>query len=131
MHPNQRRGSASEYTAAAYFSEHGWEIFWPPTGASPCDFIMVKEDQTQRVQIKTAVTWRKGPSTYLRVKLSGNNNYKPGDFDLLGVVGPESRMWVIPFDKLPERSMIYLEKHNGPRERDYGWGEYEVKRGES
>ena len=131
MHPNQRKGSASEYRAAAYFSEHGWEIFWPPTGSSPCDFVMVKEKQTQRVQVKTAVSWTKGPSTYLRVKLGGRNTYKEGDFDLLGVVGPDSRIWVIPFNKLPDRTMIYLEKHNGPRKRDYGWDEYEVTHGES
>ncbi|QDP57803.1 MAG: hypothetical protein Unbinned7358contig1001_29 [Prokaryotic dsDNA virus sp.] len=126
MHPHHRKGSAAEYMAAAYFSSQGWELFWTPTGTSPCDFVMVKGEETKRVQVKAAGVWTKSGSTYTRVRLGGNNTYKPGDFDILAVVEGPSRMWIIPFEELPGKATLYLEKVGGAFERDYGWGKYEV-----
>tara|TARA_R100000808_G_C2140275_1_gene148078 strand:- start:498 stop:881 length:384 start_codon:yes stop_codon:yes gene_type:complete len=123
MHPNTRTGSANEYRAAAYFAEKGWEVFWPPTGKSPCDFVVVRNEETKRIQVKTASNWSQGNSDYIRVQLP--QTYQPGDFDLLVAVAKEGRMWIIPQDKLPQTASLYLEKEGG-YDRDYGWGEYEV-----
>ena len=130
MHPSHRKGAVSEYLAAAHYSALGWEIFWPPTGSSPSDFVMVRGEDTQRVQVKTAGYWTKSGSKYIRVRLGGNKAYQSGDFDILVVVDATTdRIWAIPFDKLPKTSMLYLEKEGGASERDYGWDEYEVTNG--
>ena len=123
MHPNSQTGSANEYRAAAHFAERGWEGFWPPTGKSPCDFVMVRNGDTHRVQVKTASRWEKSGSTYLRCKLP--TSYKPGAFDLLVAVAKDGRLWSIPESKLPKTQTLYLEKCGGSA-RNYGWGIYEV-----
>ncbi len=126
MHPTHRRGASTEYKAAAYFAERGWEVFWPPSGSSPCDFIISRQSETQKVQVKTATIWTRSGSTYTRVRLGGKVLYKPGDFDLLVAWAPTDRLWVIPFEALPDKTMIYLVKDGGAHAKTYGFDKYEV-----
>lgn len=120
MHSNHRRGAVSEYTAAAAFSQQGWEIFWPPSGSGAADFVAVRDDESCRVQVKTARWMEKARSRFLRATIkTPTRTYKSGDFDYLAVVAPDGRVWVIPFDELPDTTLIYLERHRNGEVHHY------------
>tara|TARA_Y100001938_G_scaffold68559_2_gene95144 strand:- start:7275 stop:7676 length:402 start_codon:yes stop_codon:yes gene_type:complete len=121
MHPNQSKGAASEYTAAAVFSGEGWEIFWPPTGSGAVDFVAVRQGESKKVQVKSAHWVDRPPSRTLRVCIkTQRRRYTEGDFDCLAAVGPDGRVWVIPYEELPDTAFISLERLIGDEIHDYG-----------
>ena len=120
------RGATSEYLAAAYFSSNGYEVFWPNGCSSAADFVADRSGVSFRVQVKTASWVEYRGVSYLRANLrSSRSSYKPGDYDLLAAVARDGRIWVIPFEDLPKKSTLYLERSGG-RAKDYGWGGYLV-----
>ena len=55
MDARHRRGQTSEYTAACWFSTQGWEVFWSNLGQSSVDFLIVRDNIVQAVQVKSAI----------------------------------------------------------------------------
>lgn len=106
MHPTHSQGAASEYRAAAWFSLQGWEVYWSNSGQSAVDFIVMKDNDVQTVQVKTAVKVPKGDNPiYLKVNLTRGRNkgqlYADNAFDLLAVSSTTYQLWIIPFSYLP------------------------------
>ena len=124
MYVSHRRGAACEYTAAAYFSSKGWTIFWTPSGATPCDFLIRKDGETQAIQVKSAALRQQGQTRYLRACIQSKRPYVSSDFDLLVIVGPAGRIWAIPFEKLPNTATLYLEKIKDGETETYGWEQW-------
>ena len=122
------KGAVSEYRSAAWFSEQGFEIFWTPSGAGPCDFIAIRGSESQRVQVKTAHWCQQGGSRYLRGPVQPRKGqYKDGDYDLLAIVCPDRRVWIIPYKEVPETYYIYLERINKHGDtKEYGWKKCQV-----
>ena len=126
---NCLRGTASEYAAAAAFSNEGWTVFWTPTGSSVCDFIVVRGEMTMKVQVKSAGWYTKGKSKYLRASLSTQNRaYEQGDFDIYAIVDKiDDRIWCIPFADAPKTSLMYLEKKVNGVVSGYGWEQWMIQ----
>jgi hypothetical protein len=108
-----------------HFLGHGWEVFWPVTGSSPCDLVAVRGPEVMRLQVKTASWHTKGGSRYLRTKIQTMRKYKVGDFDYLAAVDNLGRIWNIPQKELPDTSYIYLRRTNKKQDiKTYGWDKW-------
>tara|TARA_R100000655_G_C2942914_1_gene185992 strand:+ start:452 stop:841 length:390 start_codon:yes stop_codon:yes gene_type:complete len=114
------KGAVSEYRAAAYFGEQGYEIFWNPTNGLRYDFIAFGDEGAIKVQVKTASWLNQNGSKYLRASIRPKRPYKKGDFDFLVLVAPDRRLWVIPYDDVPKRSYVYLERIDNTGQRKEG-----------
>jgi hypothetical protein len=124
MHSSHARGAASEYAAASWFAANGWEVFWNPTQHSAIDFIATNNEDTIRVQVKSAQNWRSaGGVDYLRVKIIP---YAKDAFDVLVVVSIDGRIWKIPFEKVRYKSELYLWRDKGDGTNKFGWDKWLV-----
>lgn len=61
------KGNIGEAKAVAYFIENGFEVYLPFGTAVKCDMVVVKNNITQRVSVKT--TSSKGKSGKYKVKI--------------------------------------------------------------
>ena len=121
MDARHRRGQTSEYTAACWFSEQGWEIFWSNLGQSSIDFLIVRDNVVQAVQVKSAIKVSSPNGTeYLRVNMGRGREkkralYTKFSYDILCVCAPDGRIWVIPEKHVPKKFQLTLIRNNKPR----------------
>lgn len=120
MHFAHHTGAASELKAAAWFIEHGCQVYFPVIQQGAIDFVV--EDTSGglcKIQVKTA-TWNiSGNNRYLQVRTTSTNKQKvkPSDrvYDLLVVIH-EDCVWVIPAEEVHSSNLSmknwsnYLEK---------------------
>ena len=104
-------GAASEHYAAAYYLSQNYKVFWPAVPQGWTDFIVEKDGNFQRVQVKTG-TWNKAhpPHSYLQVRTRFTNKYDAElatAYDILVVVA-DIGMWAIPTSDLGKSSNICL-----------------------
>ena len=106
MHKTHKRGAVSEYQAATWFSEQGWEVYWSNLGQSAVDFIISRENDVHTIQVKPAIKVpADGETQYLKVNLTHGSGkgqlYRDNTFHILAACSEDGRIWVIPFDCLP------------------------------
>ncbi len=127
-------GLASELKAASYYATLGYEIFWPMHTQSRSDFLILKDNEYQKIQVKTATWSQTGPYKYLQARVSTRNKYsKPlyhkGDFDIIFFVEPNGRMWSMPFEIIEGMTSVCLASTNTkPRAntKTYNPDDYEI-----
>ena len=121
MDPKHLKGAASEMKAQIWFLENGYQVFLPSVQHSIADFVVYKDDEFSKVQVKTAYTMDSGDNNYLLVRLGRSqatrngprtrtyDPTKPDDcFDILFVVY-ENQLWFVPSDVIPEgKKTVYL-----------------------
>lgn len=110
-------GAANEHLAATYFLAQKHQVYWPAMQQGAVDFVVFINGVFKRVQVKTA-TWNKsGPYKYLqcRTRLTKTHQgFKPSElYDLLVIVAPDGRIWVIPAE-IVDSSNVCLDG-DGPR----------------
>ena len=115
---NHYAGASAEYLTAAWFLDRGYQVWWPSVQQDTTDFIVTKDGQHQRVQVKKA-TWVRGrrpssPNEYLQVHTIGDRAYAKEDFDILIAVDAP-RLWMIPFADIKGRQTLKLDKRGGGR----------------
>ena len=137
MDPKHLKGAASEMKAQIWFLENGYQVFLPSVQQGIADFVVYKDDEFSKVQVKTAYTMDSGDYNYLLVRLgrsspsrNGPNTRhydpnKPDDcFDILFVVY-EDQQWFVPSDVLPEGKLtVYF---NGSGRAGWNSDDYLVK----
>ena len=113
MHNNFISGSSAELYAASFFSEKGFNIFWPLLTQSRCDFVIEKDNIYQKIQVKKATWSRIGNFEYLQCRLKNRNKYgswyKEGDYDLLVFVSDEKELWIAPFEEVNHLVSVCLK----------------------
>tara|TARA_B100000749_G_scaffold273571_1_gene256694 strand:+ start:1186 stop:1584 length:399 start_codon:yes stop_codon:yes gene_type:complete len=128
MHNTHKRGAVSEYQAATWFSQQGWEVYWSNLGQSSVDFIIAKDGEVKTIQVKSAVYVApiKNSPALLRANLqygqAKGKRYRDNSFDLLAICAKDGRIWVIPYDELPFTQSIRIWNAN----RDTGYEKWLV-----
>lgn len=123
LHPNHYTGMISEYRAAVYYLENGYQVYWPAIQQSVVDFIIEKDKEFQKVQVKTASWNRAGPNSYLQCRTHTKNKYSAVDgYDILFIIS-DIGYWEIP-TKLIRSTNLCL--HNTGRNRCQ-WKKFKVK----
>ena len=125
MDPKHLKGAASEMKAQIWFLENGYQVFLPSVQQGIADFVVYKDDEFSKVQVKTAYTMDSGDYNYLLVRLGRSQTTrngprtrtydpnKPDDcFDILFVVY-ENQLWFVPSDVLPEGKMTVYFNGSG------------------
>lgn len=104
-------GVASEFIVAGFLMEMGYEVFLPFDRRSKQDLLCIKDNKIQRIQVKRA-GWSKSKSNeYLRVSCASHGvKYSKVDIDLLAVLDPSHRMWLIPIEEISEKQVLILDK---------------------
>lgn len=112
-HSTHIRGAVSEYRAASWYIERGFNVYWPAVHAGEVDFLIEKDGKYQRVQVKSA-GW---DGAYLRAVIHSKRSggYTADSFDLLVIVY-EERLWEIPWNGSGLPNRIRLAKRGDP-----GW----------
>ena len=97
-------GAVSEYTAASAFLKNGFQVYWPSMHQDSVDFVAYKDGSFKRVQVKTATWTKSGKYKYLPCRTRLTKKYQdinPSElYDLLVVVAPDDRLWVIPAESI-------------------------------
>lgn len=88
-----RKGVTAEFLAKVYFTIDGWVILIPDSHETSYDFVIEKNGEFRRVQVKTASVY--GDLIRVRNKHGQNRTYDQNAYDIL--VG----VWV-------ERKRLYL-----------------------
>ena len=115
------KGAASELKAQQWFLENGYQVFTPVVQQGIADFVVYKDDEFSKVQVKTAYTMDSGDYNYLLVRLGRSQYARGGDrtrtydasnpdhcFDILFVVY-EDQLWLVPSDAIPEgKKTVYF-----------------------
>lgn len=113
MSPNFYNGTTAELYAASYFSELGYSIYWPMMTQSRCDFVIEKDGQFLKVQVKKATWSQIGAFKYLQCRLKNRNKhavwYEEGDYDLLVFISDEKELWVAPFEEVNKLVSVCLK----------------------
>lgn len=136
MDPKHLKGAASEMKAQIWFLENGYQVFLPSVQQGIADFIVYKDNEFSKVQVKTAYTMDSGDYNYLLVRLGRSQStrngprtrtYDPNEpddcFDILFVVY-ENQQWLVPSTVLPEGKMtVYF---NGPGRSGWNSDNYKV-----
>ena len=92
------KGTVAENAVALQYLKLGYDVLWPSGGGKSYDFILLKDNKYQKVQVKKAHT-KKGILTF-NVRNSIGRSYV-GLADLFGVYYQElDRVFVIPVDKI-------------------------------
>lgn len=104
MHSNFPIGLAAELKVAAWYVAKGYELFWPATTQSRCDFVVKHPSEAglfRKVQVKKATWSTAGPYKYLQCRLENRNRYasryEEGDFDEIAFTDGEDRIWIANF----------------------------------
>lgn len=123
-------GQIYELKAAQHFSSKGYAIFWPLFTATKCDFIIVKDSETLKIQVKKA-TWEvRGNYNYLAGKVHrrkrGDREYTEDDFDFIVFIDDTDRMWMLPFTEVEGQSSVYLDSTNRNYTPTKDYTEYRV-----
>ena len=136
MDPKHLKGAASEMKAQIWFLENGYQVFLPSVQQGIADFVVYKDNEFSKVQVKTAYTMDSGDYNYLLVRLGRSQatragtktrTYDPTEpddcFDILFVVY-ENQLWFVPSDVLPEGKMtVYF---NGSGRAGWNSDDYKV-----
>ena len=115
------KGAASEIKAQLWFLENGYQVFLPAIQHGIADFVVYKDEEFSKVQVKTAYTMDSGDYNYLLVRLGRSQSTRQGTktrtydpdnpddcFDILFVVYEDER-WLIPSDHIPTgKKTIYF-----------------------
>ena len=121
MDNKHMKGAASELKAQQWFLENGYQVFTPVVQQGIADFVVYKDDEFSKVQVKTAYTMDSGDYNYLLVRLGRSQYARGGDrtrtydasnpddcFDILFVVY-EDQLWLVPSDAIPEgKKTVYF-----------------------
>jgi len=130
MYHHHSVGATSEFSAAAWFSSRGFELFWPVgSTAGSVDFIASKGGHRYRVQVKTGTEWERGNKKYLRVSngASGHRKqYRKDDLDVLFVVSPRGWMLWIPFVDIPKRAAFHIRLNDIYKPEQRKWDKWIV-----
>lgn len=135
MNDKHMSGLAAEFQAAAYYVKQGYEIYWPMHSQSRADFLIHKDGEYKKIQVKKATWSQTGPYKYLQSRVSTRNKgskplYEEGDFDFIVFVEDEGRMWIMPFEVIKGMTSVCLASTNTePRvnTKTYDPSKYEVK----
>jgi len=129
------KGAASELKAQLWFLENGYQVFLPTIQQGIADFIVYKNQEFSKVQVKTAYTMDSGDYNYLLVRLGRSTSARQGPktrtydptndddcFDILFVVY-EDQQWLVPADNIPKGKMTVYFNGQGRG----GWNSDEFK----
>lgn len=121
-------GAAIEYQVASYFLRKGCQVYWPSMQQGTVDMVVsFPEEGMKKVQVKKASWSYSGYGTnneYLKCSITARERtpYLEGDWDYLVIASDGGRMWLIPWEELPDTVAISLDKR-GPtitnRKTDY------------
>lgn len=93
------KGNIGEAKALSYFISNGYEVYIPFGTATKCDLIVLKDNKTYRVSVKSTSSKNKSGSYNVRLRQSKMNEDKPfrkEDSDLLFVyIIPENKHLVL------------------------------------
>lgn len=108
-------GVASELKAGAFFAERGYEVYFPMSSQSRCDFIASCEGQTIKVQVKTITYDKVGTYTYAKARIGTDadrcSRYSHEDADVFFFVGV-GEMYLIPTKEVVNRTCITFGNDN-------------------
>jgi hypothetical protein len=97
------KGAVSEYRAAQYYLEQGYQVYWPAVQQGVVDFVVEKSGVLKRVQVKTATMNKCKHLRYLQCRTTrGRVNtkvYEQGMYDVLFIVY-EDQKWIIPAQEI-------------------------------
>lgn len=111
---NKDKGRASLGIAIAYFSSNGYTVSIPLNDTQDYDLIIEKEGVLQTVQVKSTGCKTKYGKYQVALKSCGGTNgstYKTlvdTKVDLLCVISKDLEIYVIPVDKIKNKSTINL-----------------------
>ena len=115
VHEQNTRGLISEYLARIFFLRNGFDILLADTHAKHYDFIVFRDKEYSKVQVKTAIE----RGEYLRVvnRRGKGVPYDADDYDLLVAVHQDSnRLWVFSSENVTGENLcesIALERLDG------------------
>jgi hypothetical protein len=119
--------------AMSVYSQLGYSILWPLADQLRYDFVVEKDGQFKKVQVKTA-SWRdtgRGKK-YLQARSNSRSNSAPdyavGDFDEFAFTDGE-RVWIFPFDVLKNVTAVTLDGGSYRKDK-YQPEDYLVKLGD-
>ena len=130
------KGAASELKAQQWFLENDYQVFTPVIQQGIADFVVYKDGEFSKVQVKTAYTMDSGDYNYLLVRLGRTQHTRTGTktrtydpsnpddcFDILFVVY-ENQLWFVPSADIPEgKKTVYF---NGSGRSGWNSDEYQV-----
>ena len=101
-------GALNELRVQAYYTKCGWDVFTPIHNKTRADFIAVKGEIINRIQVKTA-QYNNG---YIQSRLSVNGNlYHKDECDVIAFVLDE-KLWIAPITEVEGYTSINLGKIN-------------------
>lgn len=71
------KGNIGEASALKYFISNGYEVYIPFGTATRCDLIVIKNNTTYRVSVKSTSSKNKSGSYNVRLRQSKMNEDKP------------------------------------------------------
>lgn len=103
------KGNIGEAKALQYFISEGYEVYLPFGTASKCDLIVLKNNITKRISVKTTTSKTSSGKYRVKIRQSKLNEDKPFDknsSDILFIyVLPEDRVVILnsmEIDKISE-----------------------------
>lgn len=96
--------------------EKGYELFWPATTQSRCDFVVNHPGERnffRKVQVKKATWSISGTYQYLQCRLENRNRYstkyEKGDFDEIAFTDGDKRIWIANFEDVDGLVSVCLD----------------------
>lgn len=113
MHTNFTTGLSCELLVASAYAAQGWAVYWPLHTQSRCDFLVEKEGDVRKVQVKKASWASVGAYKYLQCRLKSRNKhsceYREGDWDEVVFVDDSQRMWRASWDEVKTLVSVCLD----------------------
>lgn len=121
------KGAANELKAASYYLDNGFQAYFPVVQQGKVDFVIEKDNQLRRVQVKTA-SWNKANNhSYLQCRTRTTNKFqrepKDNDYDLLVIVF-EEEIWEIPAPEINSSNLCFRTTFKAKK---YVWDKFKVK----
>lgn len=89
------KGNIGEAKALQYYIENGYEVYLPFGTATKCDMVVVKDNKSQRVSVKTCGSKVNG-SYVVRIRQGKLNKQEPFDKEASDILF----VYIVPLDKV-------------------------------
>ena len=117
--PQQRfvSGVSSELFVAHKLTELGYEVFLPVMTQSKVDFLVMKNNQVLKVQVKKASWSTTHEFQYLQARIHGKSKRDPSKFytkddvDYFAITDNE-KVWWIPYEEIGHQTSVCLGSTN-------------------
>lgn len=103
-------GASSEYRAAAWYLNNGWNVFWPSVQQTDIDFVVLdpcEEGLMYKIQVKTAYREKDKIAVCRIHRTEKEFKEAPKRWDRLVVVdGDANKIWEVDKEDIPSARFI-------------------------